>query len=171
MVQNYAEQLYLPALKRARALGADKLAKSVALAHEKDRLRANWGRMHIDDVSADTSKPKSVNEKLEIKVTANLGEIRHEEVRVQLYVGPMDNDGRIPAGAPTDLVHLEDLHDGRHRFGGAITAPTSGRYGFAVRIIPAGEMFEGVTEPGLILWDKIGSPVAAPTVRVAERVG
>ncbi len=171
MVQNYAEQLYLPALKRARALAADKLAKSIALAHEKDRLRANWGRMHIDDVSADTGKPRSVNEKLEIQVIANLGEIHPEEVRVQIYVGVMDNDGRIPEGSSIDLAHQDDLHDGRHRFTGSITAPTSGRYGFAVRITPAGEMFEGVTEPGLILWDKIDRRSPPPRSACPSRVG
>jgi hypothetical protein len=30
---------------------------------------------------------------------------------------------------------------------------TSGRHGFAVRVIPGGELFDGQPEPGLILWE------------------
>jgi starch phosphorylase len=155
MVQEYAEKLYLPALRRATSLAENKLARSIALAHQKDRLRGAWGRLRVEDVQADTRRPLGVREKLSIAAVIYLADLRPAEVRVQAYTGPLDNDGRIIRGVATDLVHKDDLGGGRHRFAAALGTPSSGRYGFAIRIVPGGDIFEGVTEPGLIFWEQV----------------
>jgi starch phosphorylase len=172
MVQEYTENLYLPAFHRAKRLREDGLKPSVELAHKKDRLRANWGRMRIESVDADTGRVRGVREHLPLSVTMHLADLKPEEVRVQVYVGVVDNDGRIPEGTPHDLAHEADLGGGRHRFTGEIEARSSGRYGFAVRVIPGGEMFEGVQEPGLMVWEKVpvAAPAAPPQPVVAEKV-
>ncbi len=173
MVQEYAEKLYLPALRRARKLGENNLAESVQLAHRKDRLRQNWGRLRIEEVQADTRRPLGVKEPLKVSVVVNLAELAPSEVRVQLYIGGLDNDGRIIKAKAVDMEHQEDLGKGRHRFTGTLVAGSSGRYGFAVRIQPAGELFQAISEPGLILWDhEVSPPVPAPAepAVVAEKV-
>jgi starch phosphorylase len=162
----------LPAFHRAKRLRENGLKPSVELAHQKDRLRANWGRLRIEEVNADTQRVRGVHESLPLSVTMNLADLRPDEVRVQVYVGPEDNDGKIIDGTPHDLRHEQDLGGGRHRFASEIEAPSSGRYGFAIRVVPGGEMFEGVQEPGLMLWEKtpVVAPAAAPAPLVAEKV-
>src|SRR5690606_1561823 len=113
MVQDYAEKLYVPAIRRARMLGADGLANSVQLAHMKDRLRADWGALRIDEVHAPTAKPLGVHDSLDISVVANLTELRPDEVRVQACVGLMDNDGKLVTTQVHELAHAADLGDGR----------------------------------------------------------
>jgi starch phosphorylase len=165
MVQEYVQQLYLPARGRAAALGAEDLKESKALAHQKDRLRNAWGKLRVVEVRADTSRTLGVRDKLDLTAVAELGELRPEEVCVQAYVGILDNDGRITSGVPMDLTHQEDLGQGRHRFVGQIAPSTSGRHGFALRIVPGGAMFRGIQEPGLIHWEKHAasvSPAAEP---------
>ncbi len=169
MVQDYALQLYLPAIERARMLGANNLKRSIELAHQKDRLRANWGRLRIEDVKAPTNKPLGVNDRLEIAAIVNLADLKPEEVRVQVCVGLLDNDGRLIESTVHDLKYDSDLGDGRHQFMGTITATTSGRHGFALRIIPGGELFDGVYEPGLIYWESDPAPDASRRP-VPERV-
>ncbi|MCX5658692.1 MAG: alpha-glucan family phosphorylase [Planctomycetota bacterium] len=156
MVQEYAERLYLQALHRTRSLMADKLAKSVTLAHDKDRLRGGWGKVVIEDVKADVQKPLGVRDKLQVEVVASLGDIKPEEVRMQVYIGQLNNDGQIRDGTPCDLRHAEKLGGSRHRFTGSVAMVTSGKFGFAVRMIPAHESFNGIAEPGMILWERGG---------------
>jgi starch phosphorylase len=165
MVQQYAEQSYLPALHRAQMLAADGLKKSVVLAHQKTRLRSAWSKMRIEEVAANTDRPLGVRDTLEIAVIAQLGELKPEEVRLQVYSGRLNNDNQLIDGHASDLMHQEDLGNGAHRFKGSIATGTSGRHGFAIRVVPGGEIFEGVNEPGLILWDG-----AAPEVKLKPRV-
>jgi len=154
MVQQYVEQYYLPALRRSRMLGADNLEKAIALARQKDRMRAAWSSLKIDEVHADTRLPLGIQQKLDIRVTATLGELDPAEVKVQVYVGKLDNDGYIRDGQAFELPHVDRRPEGSHDFQGSIEIRTSGRHGFAVRLVPGGEMFDGTTVPGLILWDR-----------------
>ena len=78
MVQEYTEKLYLPAFHRAKRLRENGLKPSVELAHQKDRLRANWGRLRIEDVNADTQRVRGVHESLPLSVTMNLADLRPE---------------------------------------------------------------------------------------------
>lgn len=167
MVQDYAENYYMPALRRATMLKANNLKKAVALAHQKDRLNQLWKTLRIDDVQADTHKPLGMQQQLDVKVIASLGLLQPGEVRVQAYVGKLDNDGRIYEGSAIDLNHAESIGDGRHRFQGAIETHRSGRNGFAVRIIPGGDLIDDITEPGLILWDRETEPDQISAVPVA----
>ncbi len=154
MVQEYAEKFYLPAFRRASMLASDEMKKAVELAHQKERLHRLWHHLAVEEVRADTGTPLSVRDQFRVEVTAQLGELKPEEVRVQVYVGLLDNDGRIIDGKAADLSHQEALGNGRHRFQGSIATATSGRHGFAVRVIPGGEIFRDITEPGLIHWEQ-----------------
>jgi starch phosphorylase len=154
MVQEYFGKLYAPALHRGRRLVADNLSGSIALAHQKDRLRSAWPHLDIEQVNVTDGKPLGIRQSLALDVIAQLAGLRPDEVRVQVYVGRLDNDGRICHGQTIDLEYKEDAGEGRHRFVGTIVTTTSGRHGFAVRVIPGGEMFHEVVEPGLIAWDR-----------------
>jgi starch phosphorylase len=174
MLQEYSDKLYLPALKRAKVLAEDGAKKAVELAHQKERLRHAWPSLRIEDVSANTDQPLGVRDTLNLGVEVLLGSIKPDEVRVQVYSGKLDNDGRLVHTHTADLVHREDLGGGRHRFVGSIQTETSGRHGFAVRIVPGGVMFEGIQEPGLMLWEHApgrqepDKPVPVPTPAMAH---
>lgn len=169
MVQEYLEKLYLPALRRARILGENNLRRSIERAHFVDRLRAAWDHLSIDDVQADTGTEQGVQDDLDVVVTVTLGDLNPDDIRVQIYVGLVDNDGRIAQGRSFDLAHKAVLGDGRHRFIGHIRPQTSGHHGFAVRIVPGGQMVDSTQLPGLIFWDRQAPPVAE-TKPVVEKV-
>ncbi|MFA9478398.1 alpha-glucan family phosphorylase [Phycisphaerales bacterium AB-hyl4] len=168
MVQEYAEKLYLPALRRGRDLTADKLKKSVELAHQKVRLRGAWGKLRVDMVQAKTEQAMGVRDALPVTATVYLGELQPDEVKVQAYTGPLDTAGRIVGGKPVTLKHDKSLGKGKHRFTGEINAINSGRYGFAIRIVPGDEIFDITPEPGLIHWEGVKSKPAAAEAVVAE---
>ena len=154
MVRQYTEQLYLPALRRARQLAKNDLQGSIELAHQKDRLRAAWGRLRIDDVEVNTIQPLGVGDDLALVITVHLADLQPDELSVQVYFGDLDNDGQVPRGQIVNLKHAANLGGGQHRFSGAIATQNSGRHGFAVRIVPGGEMFNATVSPGLIYWEQ-----------------
>jgi starch phosphorylase len=169
MVSEYAEKLYFHALQRTRMLRDNKLAGAVELAHRKDKLRNNWGKLNVESVEADTAAPRGVREELPLSAVVNLAGLSPQDVRVQVYVGPVDNDSRIADGQACDLVYDQDLGNGRHRFHGAVAAAQSGKHGFALRIVPGGPMFDHVVEPGLIYWENHAAikGVNEPAAKVA----
>ncbi len=171
MVQEYTENLYLPALKKSRELGTNKIAGAKAQAQAIAHLRANWGGLKIENVEADTNEPLGVRQTLKVNATVSLGGLGPDQVRVQLYTGRLDNESRLVEADCADMTHIQDLGDGRHRFEGSFLTSTSGRHGFAVRVIPGGETFDGLVVPGLIHWDYEAPPAPKPKAKAeAEKV-
>lgn len=170
MVQDYAEKFYLPALERARALAVDDLAASVDFAKHKEELRRAWGSLSIEDVSEPPSVNVGVHEEVPVTAVVNLGQLAPEQIRVDVYTGNVDNDGQLINGSAIPLRHDQDLGDNRHRFVGSVQPAGSGRHGYAVRIVPGGDMLEGFPIPGLILWEGAASKAKAQTKNIAEKV-
>jgi starch phosphorylase len=72
MVQEYFGKLYAPALHRGRRLVADNLSGSIALAHQKDRLRSAWPHLDIEQVNVTDGKPLGIRQSLALDVIAQL---------------------------------------------------------------------------------------------------
>ncbi len=166
MLKEYTEQLYLPTLKRTRLLGENNLEKSIALAHFKDHLRQAWSGIKIEQVQTKTTTSLTVRDTLPVEVVVNLNGLTASEIRAQVYVGTLDNDGRIINGHVTDLKHEEDLGNNRHRYTGRLALRSSGRFGFAVRVMPGGELFGHTVAPGLVLWEGAVDPLTGKTSRM-----
>ena len=167
MVQQYTENFYLPALQQVRLLGANGLEKSVALAHQKQRLRNVWDKLYIDQVQSSIPEPMRVGDQIQLSIIVQIDHLQPEELRVQVYFGALDNDGRIIQGQVLDMKHAQDLGDGRHCFTGGINSQSSGRFGYAVRMVPGGEMFQSRVEPGMVCWDR-HEPQLAPAIQQTE---
>ncbi|MEQ9454138.1 MAG: alpha-glucan family phosphorylase [Phycisphaeraceae bacterium] len=167
MVQDYTTKYYLPAARRAAKLNGNKLKDSIALAHQKSRLRACWGEVAVNSVKAGLDKVVELRQTLPVETEVTLGKIDPKEVRVQIYAGILDNDGHMQDGCTIDMTHKKDLGKGKHLFEGSIEPHTSGRYGFSVRVIPGVEDLKGFWEPGLIRWDAPELPTA-PEIEAEE---
>jgi starch phosphorylase len=150
MVREYAESFYLPAAKRYRHLMEDGGASAQALAAWKRRLHQNWPRIRVDDVEADADALK-VGDVLHVRAEIYLGDLAPDDVTVQLYQGVVDDRGEIPKGAPVPMT-AQGGKDGAFTFVGALPCLGSGRYGFAVRVLPCHEDLVHALEPRLILW-------------------
>ncbi|GAB4188700.1 MAG: hypothetical protein Kow00105_03320 [Phycisphaeraceae bacterium] len=164
MVQEYTEKLYLSALEESRALTADGIAGAIQRAQDEARLRANWEAIRIEQVEADTTHPLGVRESLQVSADIYLGKLLPQDVQVQIYYGRLDNESRIIDGQHTDMRHEQDLGGGRHRYSGSVPTTTSGKHGFAVRVVPGCDSLKGVVLPGLIRWETQVSPAATAKV-------
>ena len=152
MVREYAERFYLPAAQRYRHLAEDGMARAKALAQWKSHLHEHWPEIQVDNVEAEVPAELKVGAELQVRAQVNLGALDPRDVTVQLYYGPLDTRGEIPKGEVISMKWVESNGDGSHVFVGAIPCRTSGRYGYALRILPHHEDLSNPYEPGLILW-------------------
>ncbi|MEO0587977.1 MAG: alpha-glucan family phosphorylase, partial [Planctomycetota bacterium] len=159
MLQEYTEQFYLPALDRGRAFNADKIRPAVEMAHEKLALRKGWGGLGVDDVKVDREGPIGVHQTLQVTARVRLGDLKPEQVRVQVYAGRVGNDGELIDGRVIDMKPTGAASKvGEAEFSAPVQAGNSGRHGYAIRIVPGDPRLAHHPEPGLIYWE----PDAAP---------
>ena len=152
MIREYAERFYLPAAQRYRRLAEDEMARAKALAQWKSLLHEHWPEIRVDNVEAEVPAELKVGAEFQVRAQVHLGALEPQDVTVQLYYGPLDTRGEIPKGEVMPLKWVESSEDGSHVFVSAIPCRTSGRYGYALRILPHHEDLSNPYEPGLILW-------------------
>ncbi len=153
MVQNYAEMFYIPALTRGTALGADGMAKSRALAHEKDQLRQRWPGIQVVGVHAGGNGHFKVGDSMQVEALVDAAGIDPGELQVQLYAGPLSAKGEIEKPQALRMDYSKPMAPNRHLYVGRIDCHTSGRHGFAIRILPGSADLATPFEPGLIIWN------------------
>ncbi len=153
MVRNYAEQFYVPALDRGRVLVADGMKRAIELAHAKDLLRNKWSGIKIVGVHTSGNGHFKVGDSMQVEALVDLPGVNAEDLTVQLYAGPISAKGDIDQPQALNMTHSKPLAADRHLFVGKIECRTSGRQGFAIRILPGAKDLATPYEPGLITWN------------------
>lgn len=162
MVAEYTERFYIPAGASYEKLKADRFASAERLATWHQKVRQHWGDLRIEKVQADTEADLKVGSHLTVSAELVLGALQPEDVSVELYYGPLDSEGNL-----TEAAHIVEMErtrtaaslpgadDGTCSFTGKIPCDQSGRYGFAVRVLPKGKSQDLIHcyEPNLILWE------------------
>jgi starch phosphorylase len=153
MVRDYTEKFYVPALVRSEALSANNLASAANLAHAKDRLRSKWGGIKVVGVHTTGNGHYKVGEAVQVEALVDLPDVKPEDVTVQLYYGSTSAGGEIEQPQALVMQYTKQLAPMRHVFTGKLECKTSGRQGFAIRVLPGVADLATPFEPGLILWN------------------
>jgi len=151
MLHDYIRGPYMGAASAGVRLTADNLAGAKELAAWKERVASNWSQIQLAYLSAPVNPEVKVGERLPVEVTVRLGQIKPEEVLVQLYHGHLNNKDVIIGGETSNLRFARAVKD-THLFQGAIACKATGRYGFAVRVLPNHEGMTSPFDPKLIYW-------------------
>ena len=152
MVQEYAERLYLPALGRARKLGANALADARALAAWQKSLRSRWHAIKVISTELDTRGQFTVGDELAVRAEIDLGEISPDDVSVEVYEGDVDAQRHIQNPTVVPLACEGRGGDGAWRYAGSIPCRGAGRHGCILRILPRHPDLGNPHDTGLILW-------------------
>ncbi len=153
MVQDYTEMFYWPSHERGQRLAAEGLKRAAELAHAKQRLRHHWDGIKIVAVHTSGNGHYRVGEKMQVEALVDLPEIRPDDIIVEMFSGPISATGEIEHPQSLRMEHAREMGPNRHLFVGQITCSTSGRQGFAVRILPGHPDLATPFEPGLIHWN------------------
>ena len=151
MVNEYQQRFYLPAVQRQRELLADGASEAKRLSVFHKRLKDRWKELHIEIPESDHEGPFQVEDTFTVSAVANLGDLKPEEVDVELYYGRMKGADELEKGYTQNMDMVEDRGDGSYLFRCTVTCRDSGRYGFTVRIGPHADDWIRFT-PGLLTW-------------------
>ena len=154
MVRDYTQLCYVPSAERSERLMENDQERAKALAAWKAKLRQEWGRVRIERVWADRSEGQElqVGDQLQVQAQVHLGELKPTDVAVELFYGPLNAESLIVQGEVLSTLIAQSKGKGTYVFAGAITCRTSGRHGYALRIVPKHDDLGNPFEMGLILW-------------------
>ena len=153
MVAEYAERFYIPASLRHLRLRADSAARVRPLVEWRRRLRDHGSEVHVVEVSHEPSRDVFVGAKLKIDAKVFLGALSPSDVRVQIYHGGIDPEGRIVSGHAEDMKHCGSA-EANHLYRGQIECADSGSRGFAIRVIASNEDAIVPYEQPWLIWQE-----------------
>jgi starch phosphorylase len=152
MVHEYVERFYVPAAKRHERLAKDGLKRARELAGYVALLAKEWSNLRIETIESETVEELPVGSELKVRARVRLAALTPEQVSVQIYEGPLDQDGNIVNADIVPMVPDKDGGDGVREFIGSIVCRTSGQHGFSVRVLPNHDDLCCPFHMGRILW-------------------
>ncbi|MGA8019265.1 MAG: alpha-glucan family phosphorylase [Desulfobacterales bacterium] len=151
MVAEYEERFYRPTIHRLETLLEKGGLEARNLEIQEKRLHNSWKDVAIGLPVQSGKGPFRVGEEFNVQVEVRLGELKPDDVDVELYSGHMKSVDALEGIWTAPMPAAEYLGNGRYLYGGKLPCLISGRYGFTVRVTPRGD---GALKnmPGLIAW-------------------
>ena len=152
MVQDYAAKGYRPAADRYTLLAADDARRARDVAAWQVRVREQWPSVRIVEVSTDSLSSLPVGSTFQVRASVHLGALLPNDVVVELYEGPLDQQDIIGAPTLTDMDWDGSQENDLHRFSGAVVCDSSGQHGYTVRVVPHHPDHADRFVEGLVRW-------------------
>ncbi|PPK98634.1 starch phosphorylase [Kineococcus xinjiangensis] len=151
-VQDYVQQLYVPAAAAGRAATASGAQRARDLAAWKRDLRSSWSGVRVDHVeSTGVSDSPQVGDAIEVRAFISLGGLDPADVQVQVVHGRVSESDELTVAGVLPLEHAETYEGGRHRYEGHLTLRQTGPFGYTVRVLPRHEGLATPAELGLVV--------------------
>lgn len=151
MVQQYTDMFYMKNFERVQEMRADSMKAGLAYADWRQNIERVWSQVSVSDVELD-SKNTNVGSKATVTAQVYLGELKPEDVKVQLYVGSLDTRGDIIEGDAHDMTVASENGDGNYVFTTDFKYARSGDHGLSVRVMPEHDFMHTNFQPNLITW-------------------
>ncbi len=152
MVRNYLNKYYLPAFEKWRQTSNDGGKTARQIVEWRERVRQNWDGVQILSVDAPERDNVMIGEELEVNALVKIGELKPDEVQVQLYFGRVDDKGSLKDAAAIPMVLRESKSDGSHLFSAKFKVESTGQFGYSVRVLPNHPIMDTPLQLGLIRW-------------------
>jgi phosphorylase/glycogen(starch) synthase len=154
MVSDYARFGYRPLGERLETVAADEYRGARERAARHARLKRDWEGLFIDKVSVtDLSQGQiGIGDVFEVRARVQPGSLSPEELSVELYIGPLDENGELKDPVVIPLLRDGVKDDGAAEYTGTYLPSGSGSFEYGVRVMPACETFEEAAHLGLVRW-------------------
>jgi starch phosphorylase len=151
MVQEYTDRFYMPNYKRVLEMRKNNLQNGIHYSEWRRNLEHAWNQVRVLQVNVSPNMVK-VGDKVEITTSVQLGTLKPDDVRVQLYFGSLDTRGEIIQGVAIDMAVVEDQGNGVYQFKTTHKYDRAGDQGISVRVLPYHEYMHTTFQPHLIAW-------------------
>jgi len=139
MVKNYEEKFYTQAVKNYRTLLQNSAETAKKLNRQYERLANFWKSIRVEIPMRDANGPFRVGEDFRVSAVVYLGELKPDEVDVELYYGSMKSIDTLAASNNQPMSVEEDGGNGIYLYSCSITCDAAGRFGFTARVTPRGD--------------------------------
>jgi starch phosphorylase len=157
MISEYNTMFYKPSMEEYKKLMADNGAYARALVERQKRLNKLWSMVKLEVPVTQTDVSfMHVGDKFKIRAILTPGEIKPEELIVQVFYGPVDVEYGIREGNVIEMRLVGKMDDKSYIYEQELECKYPGRYGFTVRVLPAGTEWLGMI-PGYISWPTVTS--------------
>jgi len=150
MVKQYEKKFYLPAVAQYHRLVEAEADQARKLTAQRQRLKNLWGGIRIEPPTRDQDGPFRVGDKVRISTVVHLGDLRPDEVDVELYYGSFKSVDALTTSQTQQMQMQEDRGD-TFLYSCEIICEASGRFGFTARVTPHGDDHIKFT-PEFIAW-------------------
>ncbi len=141
MVREYASEMYAPLAHEGAQLSANGRAGARARAAAKARLRALFPKLKVTSARIADLAGMCAGDWLDVRVELDLGELRPDEVQVELVFGHASETTGLEDPI---VVRLDPVpSDGPAAFEGAHRLDRSGSYAYGLRVRPAPSIGDG----------------------------
>jgi len=93
-----------------------------------------------------------VGRAVRVDAVIDLAQLSGDDVTVQLYYGPLDQDGQLNDGTSLTMDRIETVDDNHVKYGADMPCSGPGMVGYTVRILPANPLLAGPLAMGMIRW-------------------
>ncbi len=153
MVGEYTQRFYIPGSVHYLRLADHNLAKSKTLAEWKARIKQNWNQVKIEPIMDHVPQSIEVGGSFETQARVILGSITPEDVRVELYLGPLDANGNIIDPKVFEMELIGPESEGVYRYQvGAVVCCSSGLHGYTIRVLPNHPDLVNPVTMGKVTW-------------------
>lgn len=152
MVADYVKNAYEPAYKNSVSLMEENFAPAKQLASWRMDIMTKWNALRINNVRSDIPQTIHVAQPIAIQADVYLNGLTPEDVRVEIYAGPVSADGTFSERKTACMEQTQPLKDGWHRYVGQFIPDTPGRFGYTVRMLPNHQHLLDPHSLGLIHW-------------------
>ncbi len=151
MVRDYVEQLYSPSATTSRALNND-FSGAQHLAEWKARVAGDWSGVAIDHVdSSGVGDTPEIGQTLHVNVYVSLGDLKPEDVDVQVVHGRIRHDDELVDTHISSLGVAETYEAGRYRYEGNVELKQTGPFGYTTRVLPKHNLLASPAELGMVV--------------------
>ncbi|MBR9980115.1 MAG: alpha-glucan family phosphorylase, partial [Desulfatitalea sp.] len=151
MVNEYQQRFYLPGVQRYRELLADNAVEAQRLSVLHQRLKELWRDVRVEMPERDHEGPFQVEDSFTVSAIVHLGDLKPEEVDVELYYGRMQRTNELEKGFTQEMEVVQERGNGTYQYRCTVRCKDSGRFGFTVRVVPRADDWI-LYSPGLLTW-------------------
>ncbi len=154
MLRNYTNEFYIRALRSSQSLSQDNYRLTRETTAWLKKMSDCWERISIEEVDVpNIDSTVYVGQTFPIKINVHLGEIKPEDVRVELISGRLNSQEQILNYSPVPArLQNSSGGNGTYTFAGEVTCVESGRFGVAARVIPNNKHLPHTFKPKMIAW-------------------
>ncbi|MDR0646421.1 MAG: hypothetical protein LBG46_05640, partial [Elusimicrobiota bacterium] len=150
MVQEYYENFYSKAHYYGEILKSE--GKTADIANWRKRIVENWPRVSITDNTPPIDKMVLVGQNVKFKACVTLGNLKPEEIVVQLQLGLRSLGGSFECAR--DFTMLNTGKDGDvYLYEIDVQPDSSGRQDYALRILPFNKDIPHPFTPVRVAWE------------------